>query len=62
MLRVGKWSGLIAFTVIGGVAAARLGRENLWFAPIVLTLTALCLIITTRLVGKTERGKRHRRP
>ena len=52
--------GLIAFGTIGVVAAARLGRENIWFAPAVLALAALCMVIIVRLVGKTVPGPQRR--
>jgi hypothetical protein len=53
--------GLLAFAVIGIVAAVRLGRENYWFAPAVLALAALCMVIIFRLVGKTVHGQQRRR-
>lgn len=61
VLRIGKWMGLIAFAVVGVAAAARLGRENYWFAPAVLALAALCMVIIVRLVGKTVQGPQRRR-
>ena len=53
--------GLLAFAVIGIVAAVRLGRENYWFAPAVLALVALSMVIIVRLVGKTVYGQQRRR-
>lgn len=61
VLQIGKWMGLIAFAVVGVVAAARLGRENIWFAPALLALALLCMVIIVRLVGKTVQASQRRR-
>ena len=61
MIVVGRWLGLLAFAAIGVVAAARLGQENYWFAPAVLALVVLCMVIIVRLTGKTVRGPQRRR-
>ena len=58
---IGKWMGLGAVAVVGVAAAARLGRENYWFAPFILGVAALCMIIIWRIVAKSPLPSRRKR-
>jgi hypothetical protein len=50
---------LVAFAVVGVVAVVRLGRENYWFAPPVLGIAALCMVIIVLIISRygSERGR-----
>jgi len=52
LLAAGKWMLLVAFAVVGIVAVVRLGRDNYWFAPPVLAIAALCMIIIARIIRR----------